>query len=427
MDNINVNTSTINGLRVHTVQTEKFKTNALILKLKAPLNEEEVTHRAILPYVLQRGTESYPTTAQLRKYLDDLYGSFLHVDLSKKGEYHIITFRLEIPNEKFLNDQSPLLEKGLSLLAEVLLKPRMENGSFLHSIVEQEKKTLSQRIQAAYDDKMRYANLRLVQEMCKDEPYRLHVNGELEQIPSITEKTLTDYYRKVLTEDEVDLYVVGDVLGDEVKRLVATYFDMNNRTTPNQLAEKEVKVLDEKEVIEQQAVKQGKLNIGFRTFTRFQDDDYDALQVFNGIFGGFSHSKLFINVREKASLAYYAASRVESHKGLLMVMSGIEENNYEKTVAIIKEQMKAMKDGQFSDGEIEQTKAVIQNQLLETIDTSYGMVELLYHQIISGKDRSIQDWIKGIQNVTKEEIVQVGQKIKLDTIYFLKGMGGQSE
>jgi predicted Zn-dependent peptidase len=145
--------------------------------------------------------------------------------------------------------------------------------------------------------------------------------------------------------------------------------------------------------------------------------------VFNGIFGGFPHSKLFLNVREKNSLAYYASSRVESHKGLLMVMSGIEMKNYERALTIIHEQMEAMKKGDFTDKELEQTKAVIKNQLLETIDTPYGMTEVLYHNVVAKTNRTIEEWIEGVEKVQKDEIVQLAEKIQLDTVYFLKGGG----
>ena len=121
----------------------------------------------------------------------------------------------------------------------------------------------------------------------------------------------------------------------------------------------------------------------------------------------------------KRSLAYYAASRVESHKGLMLVMSGIDNKNYEQAVTIIKEQMKAMTAGDFTDNEIGQTKAVIKNQLLETIDTSRGFVEVLYHNIVSGAQISLDDWLEEMEKVTKDEIVKVAAKIELDTIYFL--------
>ncbi|MGX1264578.1 putative Zn-dependent peptidase [Rossellomorea marisflavi] len=166
------------------------------------------------------------------------------------------------------------------------------------------------------------------------------------------------------------------------------------------------------------------MNIGYRTHTQYGDEDYFALQVFNGIFGGFSHSKLFINVREKASLAYYAASRLESHKGLLMVMSGIESKNYDQAVGIIDEQLQAMKAGEFTSDELEQTKAVMRNQMLETIDTPRGLVEVLYQNAFAGMDIGLNDWLSKIDAATKDEVVKAANKVELDTIYFLTGTEG---
>jgi predicted Zn-dependent peptidase len=425
MPYINEQLAQFNGLSLHTVSTKKFKTNTIVLKLLAPLNEQDVTYRALLPYVLQRGTRGFPTSTSLRQHLDELYGATLHVDLSKKGENHIISFRMEIANEKFLSNQEPLLEKGIKLLSEIILDPVLEGEAFKEEIVTQEKRTLKQRIQSVYDDKMRYSNLRLVQEMCMGEPYALHVNGEIDDIDRITPRLLFDYYQKAIKSDKIDLYVVGDLKQQEVEGYVKQYFtfDNTNQQVTEAATKKEVK---ENEVIEEQDVKQGKLNIGYRTNSTYRDDDYYALQMFNGIFGGFSHSKLFINVREKASLAYYAASRVESHKGLLMVMSGIEVQNYEQAVTIIREQMAAMKKGDFSDQEFDQTKAVIRNQLLETIDTAYGLVEIVYHNVIAQKVRSFDEYLQGIEDVSKEDVVKVAEKVELDTIYFLKGMGGNA-
>ena len=196
-------------------------------------------------------------------------------------------------------------------------------------------------------------------------------------------------------------------------------------TQQRQLIEKQRKtVRDVKEIKEAQDVKQGKLNIGFRTNVLYGDEDYYAIQVYNGIFGGYSHSKLFINVREKASLAYYVASRLESHKGLMLVMSGIDNSNYEQAVSIIKEQIQAMNNGDFTEDEISQTKAVIKNQLLETIDTSRGIVEILYHNVVSKENISLDDWISKMDKVSKADIMKVANNIELDTIYFLTE-GGQ--
>ncbi|MDJ1476457.1 pitrilysin family protein [Bacillus sp. LS15-K4] len=414
----------LGGLRVHIIPTDKYKTNTFVFRLKASLNEETVTERALLPYVLQSATEKLPSVIRLRQYLEELYGSSLAVDVSKKGEDHIISIYVDIANEVYLHDAPPLFEKALSMLSDIVLHPATEGNGFLPSIVESEKRALLQRIEATYDDKMRYANERLIEEMCKVEPYRLSANGKKESVSSITNESLYQYYQKVLAEDEMDLYIIGDISENAVD-LVSKYFSISARPARERNVLLHKRNNEEKEVVEKQELKQSKLHIGYRTFITYKDEDYFALQLFNGLFGGFSHSKLFVNVREKNSLAYYAASRFESHKGLLFVMSGIEAKNYEKAVEIIKEQMLAMQNGDFSEEEMHQTKSVIQNQILEAIDTPRGFVEMLYHGIISDRTRPVEEWLTGIESVTKEEIVKVAKNIELDTIYFLQGTEGE--
>lgn len=409
------------GYKLHIVPTAKYKTNTIVMKMKAPLTKETVTLRALLPYVLQSNTSKYPTTPLLRAYLDDLYGAGFYVDVAKKGEYHIISFTVDIVNEKFLSDSTPLLEKAFQLLSEVIFHPKTNGGAFDSASVDNEKRALKQRIQSIFDDKMRYASTRLVEEMCANEPYALEANGNIQDLEKVTAASLYEYYQKALSEDEIDLYVIGDVSEEEVDRLGNQHIllvDHESNVLPRQAAKK---ITDEKEVIETQAVKQGKLNIGYRTNIVYGDSEYFALQLFNGLFGGFSHSKLFINVREKASLAYYASSRLESHKGLLIVMSGIENENYKQAVDIIKEQFAAMKQGDFTEEELQQTKAVVKNQLLETIDVPRGLIEILYHNVIANDKITLDEWLEKTEAITKEEVVNVANQIQLDSIYFLTG------
>lgn len=418
---INETIKEMKGYKLHIVKTDKYKTNTFVWKMKAPLNKEDVTLRALLPYVLQSNSKTYPTTTALRSYLDDLYGATLYVDLAKKGEYHVISFAMEIANEKFLSDQTPLLKKALEFLSEILTNPNVESEAFDKNTVEKEKRTLKQRIQSVYDDKMKYSNSRLVEEMCKGERYALHVHGEMDAVDGITPETLFSYYKKAFAEDELDLYVIGDVSEAEVEAIADERLQFSSRQPVVIEKEASINHKEVQKINEVQDVKQGKLNIGFRTNVVYGDEDYFALQVLNGIYGGFSHSKLFINVREKASLAYYAASRLESHKGLMMVMSGIDHKNYDQAVNIINEQMTAMKQGDFTDQELTQTKAVIKNQLLETIDTARGIVEVLYHNVVSHQDITLDFWLEQMDKASKEDIVKVAEKIDLDTIYFLTG------
>lgn len=410
--------------RVHVVNTKKFKTISIIIHLKQSLASEHITKRALLPYVLQSATERLPSVKEIRQYLEQLYDMTLAVDVAKKGDNHIITFRVDLGHEDFLFRNENLVEKGFELLADVILRPKGFNEkSFDKDIVRKEKRSLKQKIEAIYDDKMRYANMRLIQEMFENEPFSQIVYGKMEEIDNIDERNLFSYYENVILRDMLDIYVVGDVNPDEVQSLIERHFVFpSERQEKSEVPCRQKKeIFSVKEKIEQQDIHQGKLNIGFRTNTTYQDIDYPALQVFNGIFGGFSHSKLFIHVREKESLAYYASSRLESHKGLLIVMSGIDSANYKRTVEIINEQMEKMKQGAFTDDEFVQTKIMLKNQILEVLDDPRGIVNLLYNNMIANVTFSIDDIIQKIESVTREEIVDVANKIELDTIYFLKG------
>ncbi|MED0667384.1 pitrilysin family protein [Bacillus badius] len=423
---VNENIIKKQGYNLHIVKTDKYKTNTIVWRMKAPLEEETVTKRALLPYVLQSNSAKYPTSTHLRSYLDDLYGASFYVDVAKKGDFHIMSFSLEVPNEKFLKAKEPLLEKALEFMHEILQKPKANNGALDKDTVQDEKRNLKQRIQSLYDDKMRFASARLLEEMYKGDPYALQANGSLEAVNELNETELYQYYERVFAEDEMDVYVVGDVEADQVEKIADRLFQFNSRTPRSpQTAKQSASPAEPKEIVEKQEINQGKLHIGYRTHVTFGDEDYFALQLFNGIFGGFSHSKLFTNVREKESLAYYAASRLESHKGFLMVLSGIDSKNYSKAVKIIAEQLQAMKNGEVSEKELLQTKAVIRNQVLETLDTARGAIEMLYHNVVAQTAVTVDQWLEAVERMTIEEVTAVADKVEIDTVYFLSGMEGE--
>lgn len=409
------------GFSIHTIPTKQFKTNQMVLKFRAPLRKDDVTARALLPYVLQSGTKKWPTTAAFRTHLDDLYGANAQVDVSKKGEFHILSFSVDVANERYLKDSTPLTVEGLHVLSEMLFNPLVENDGFSSKIVEQEKRTLKQRLESARDDKMRYASQRLIEEMCEGEAFALQPNGAIEDVDSITPQSLFNVYKKMMSEDIIDLYIIGDI--EEETILPACEEKLPFQTREELSSEKaEYQPKEEpKKVIERQSVKQGKLNIGYRTGTVYGEDDYIPLVMMNGILGGFPHSKLFINVREKESLAYYAASRIESHKGLILIMSGVDPGKIARADTIIQEQLTAIQNGDISDKELEQTRAVMKNQMLETLDVARGTVEIHYQGVVAGTSFTIDDWFKRIDSVSKDAIISVAKKVVLDTTYILTG------
>ncbi|WP_173916451.1 EF-P 5-aminopentanol modification-associated protein YfmF [Halobacillus sp. Marseille-Q1614] len=418
-----------NGYRLHILPSKKYKTVSIVAKMKAPLQREGITERALLPHVLQKATSRHPETRKLQSALENLYGTGFSSDGTKKGENHILSFRMEVVNEAYLSDKEPIFEKALEIFSDVLFRPKVEHNAFDEKIVSREKQTLEQKITSIKDDKMSYANMRLIDHMCDGEAYSYHVHGYLEDFKDITAKSLHEYYQAMINRDQLDVYIIGDIDESEIKSMADKFFSRksvkeNHTKTENNTISAKGKV---NEVIEREDVNQGKLHIGYRTNITFGDDDYFALQVFNGLFGGFPSSKLFMNVREKHSLAYYAASRFESHKGLLLVFSGVDPKDFDQAKSIILEQMQAMQEGDFTEGDVESSKEQVVNQLQETMDHASGLIEVLYHQMLSGTDIPAETIFNNVRNVTKEDVVNVANKIELDTVYFLTSQeGGES-
>ncbi|GAA0298328.1 putative Zn-dependent peptidase [Gracilibacillus halotolerans] len=406
------------GCNIHLLHTKKFKTIHISLKFATSLTREDVTKRALLPYVIQQGTKSFPTALKLRGKLDEIYGAVLSIDSSKKGEQAVLTIRMEIPNEKYIQTEESLLDEAISLLSEILYEPKVENNGFDSKIVAREKITLKNKMEALHEDKMSLANTRMIEEMCKDEPYGLRIHGYEEDLETITPENLYEYYQKLLKEDYLDIFVSGDIedlpIEDKLKKL-STDRKQPELTKPL-VTPKSAKPL---ELVERDDITQAKLHFGYRTNITYDDSDYAALHVFNGIFGGFPSSKLFLNVREKHSLAYYAASRIESHKGLMFVFSGIAPEQYDLAKEIINDQMEQMVQGDFTEEHLEETKEMTINQLKETMDHPQGIIELNYQRVIAKSDVTPETLIKKIKQVTKDEVMTVAKKINQEIVYLL--------
>lgn len=409
------------GVNIHLMQTKKFKTINIVAKLRAPLQRDTITKRALIPYLLNQGTKKYPSQKEFQSKLDELFGANLSIDGMKKGDYHIISFRLEIASESFLENNKTLLEDGLQLLYEVIFQPNVENNQFQAKTFEREKETLKNEISSIVDNKTAYANLRLIDEMFKGDKYQLHVQGYEEDLESLTAEDVYDYYTNMLQTDALDIYILGYYNEAAVLDSISELFTRSNVHLHDQITSKMIEQVEAtQEIVEKESINQAKLHIGYTTNCTYQDKEYFALHIFNGLFGSFPSSKLFVHVREKNSLAYYVSSRLESHKGLLIVFCGIDGTNYEKTIQIIDEQLQALKDGQFTDTDLNETKELVISQLKETLDYPQGMVELAYQQVLGSRQLTASQLIEQINNVTKQDVIAVAQNIQKHTTYLLK-------
>ncbi len=418
---------TVQGVRVHVLPTEQFKTFALSVYVGSPLQEDTVTPNALIPFVLRRGSKTYPETKQFREKLDDLYGAGFGFDVYKRGDYQMLQFRMDVIQDDFVSSPQPLLDQAIQFLGEAITQPAMEGGTLVRKYIDSEKTTLQKRLESIVNDKIRYAAERCIAEMCSNEPYRLHPLGTIDRIPSIDAEGLTDRYEALLRQSPIDIYVVGHTNLEQVLPLIERYFAARGeRTSDYSLRAEHRSVGQVKEVVERLDVNQGKLNMGLRVRTSYADDSYPSALLYNGILGGYPHSKLFTNVREKASLAYYASSRLDGHKGILTIQSGIEIANYEKAVTIIKEQLQAMEEGQISDTELQQTKAMITGHLRELQDSAFELIAFDFNNRLSGADRTVPALIEAVEQTDKEQIRRMARQVQLDTIYFLRdNKGGQ--
>lgn len=411
---------------------------SVMAQFERPLVREHATMMALLPQVLVRGTKKHPAPEKLMRAFDDLYGASLSSRVNKHGDRQTVEFSVQVPAEQYVNEDG-LFEQAIGLLSDVMYEPKAEGESFLAPDVETEKRLLSQRIENTMNDKIAYALWRCIQIMCEGEAFGVPRLGYAEDVPAITASALYEAYRSFVTESPLHIYIVGPVPSDAADR-VATVFAKRglngSRVEASESVEADVRAVaashrkahgtiasaarEPRVVVEELDVNQGKLDMGLRTGISYADDDYPALIVYNGILGGFVHSKLFANVREKSSLAYYASSRLEGLKGLLFVQSGIQIDNFARTRDIIEVQLKALRDGDISDDELEFTRMALANQYLQSDDQPLtGAVMHMYGRY-SGRMRTVAELLEQVQAVTKEDVVRIASSISVDTVYFLR-------
>jgi len=407
-----------NGLHLNKVITEKFKSNYIAINLIRPLDKNEVTTNSLLSSILGRGTESYSSKALLERRLEELYGANLNVTISKRGERHILRVSIEWADSRFTGDNS-YEEDVISLLKDTLFNPFLPKGLFEESQVLQEKKNLISKIESKVNDKRSLALNRCIEEMCKEEAFSIYQLGYVEDISPIDEKNLTQHYFDLLNTSEIEVVYVGkDNQHIDSNIIPQAYLNRDNIIhVPREDIHKTIK--QELKIVEKEDINQGKLVIGYRSTIGYEDKLYSALLVGNEIFGGGPNSKLFKEIREKHSLAYYVGSNLIKHKSIILLDAGIDSNNYDKTVLLIDSQLKNMINGDFTEDEIDIAKKGIKTSSMSIIDNPQLMGEFTLGKILANDQRTLEEMIQDVEKVTKDEIVQAMKTIFIDTFYFM--------
>lgn len=415
------------NIHINVLPTEKFKTTMVTFKFMAPLDYKTITARSILSKVLVRATQQWPKDKVLNRHLSSLYGAYINSFVSKFKDKHVITISLEIANERYLKDSTPLFEKGLKTLKELIYNPLITDEQFNENFVAQEKSLLTKKLEAMSDNKAQYSFLKLMNHMFENEPYKYLATGQVERIPHVTAKNLYDTYKSMLHNDDCAIYVVGNVDKQNVIDMIQENFEiqpfkLERNTQPDLINHYE----SPKFIIDEDEVDQAKLNLGYRFPTYYGKDNYYAFVVLNMMFGGDPSSVLFNEVREKQSLAYSIHSQVDGKNGFLFVLSGVSAAKYELAKDTILDEFEKLKNGDFEDGKLDLAKKIIISHRHESTDRPKSIIELLHNQVLLDNSQSEEEFITAINAVTREDVIKLANEAKLDTIYVLT-KGGQTK
>lgn len=416
-----------NGIRAHIIKTDIFKTNLISIILTTPLKKKNVTKNALIPFLLKMGSNNFPTQEKIALRLEELYGTSLNCGVDKIGDNQIIKFVAESIDNNYTLNSEDLIKDVIDILVDVTFNPYMENGKFKETAIETEKEHLKDIIEGRINNKDEYAYTRCLENMYEFDGYGLYRFGYLEDLEKITLEEISQYYLDLIKNAKIDIYLSGNFDENHIETILRENKVLQrlgerepNYIKPSISVEDTKKVDSPKEIQEKMDIKQGKLVIGYNIFDK-QENSRNIGIVFNSILGDCATSMLFQNVREKAGLAYTAKSGFIKPKNLIMVRAGIEIQNYEKALEIIKEQINNMRNGKFSDKDIENAKTYIVSGI-KNIEVEQDTEMVFYMgQELNNLHFSIKEYIRDINSVTKEQIIEFAKSLQTNTIYFLTG------
>lgn len=415
------------GVELVSVRTDKFKTGVFSVSLAVPMAAETVTGNALLGDVLYRGSRTHPDIEAISRATDELYGASVGPGVRQRGESQCVCFSGSFIDDRYSLDGTAVLEPALALTGELLLDPDTADGAFRTDYVAGEGANLADQIRARVNEKRGWSIFRLTQEMCAGEAYALDKLGDAEQAEHMTAAALWQRYQALLGQARVVFYYGGAAHPDRVEEAVRASFAPLIRPRLGKL-ECQVKARPDgpvRQVEDRMDVTQGKLAMGFRTGgVTCWEEEYPAMAMCNAVFGGTTLSKLFMNVREKLSLCYYASSTLEKMKGLILVSSGIEFDKFQQARDEILHQLEEIRQGNMEDWELEGTRRTMIGAHLATLDVQDRQEDFWLGQTAAGLETGIEELVAQLEQVTREQVAQAAQKLELDTIYFLKGTEG---
>lgn len=415
------------GVWLTALENDKFKTGCLSISLLTQLDRETAAMNALIPYVLRRGSRYHTDMQALAAELDGLYGSYIEPVVRKIGEIQCVGFLASFADDKYLPDGSGVFESIANLCGEILLTPCTKGGLLLPEYVESEKDKLLDCIRSRLNDKRSWALQRLIEQMCCYEPFAVSRLGTEDTAENIYYQKLTKHYRNLIMTSPVEIFYCGSLGADEVAGKLSDAlsgmprgeidYDIGTDIRMNSVEE------SVREFSDELSVTQGKLVMGYRLGDCMDDPDIAALYVFNAVFGGCVTSKLFMNVREKLSLCYYASSMVDLHKGLMIVSSGVDFDKFDAAKDEITAQLEAIRRGEVTDDELLAAKKSVASDLRAILDSQYNLEGFYLANTIDGLDFDPEELAAAVECVELQAVVDIAESVVGDAVYYLRGNG----
>ena len=413
------------GVTLDLLPTKQFKTVGIKVDFVTPLRATAITARALLAQVLETSTAAYPTQTALARQLSAMYGANFGITVLKAGTQHIVRLTCSVVDEQYLSsyaDQQPLLERGMALLKAVLFAPLLPNGHFDPTTFTQQRQNLLTAIKSLDDDKQYLANRRLQELLFAGQPTQaMSALGDITTLGELTADDILTTYHEMLAHDAVHVAVIGDVTAQRAQTALATW-PLTARSVHDTLPYYHWEARPTVQVGDDVApVTQAKLNLAYRIPVYRNDADFMATVVFNAVFGGTPLSLLFTNVREKASLAYYASSSYSPYTGTISVQTGIQTQNQQRVLAIIAEQLATLQRGDLQSDLLAEIKASLANARLTVLDSPQRLLDGRLNAQLTHVTTSLADWQAALAAVTVADIQRVAQQVTLQATYCLHG------
>lgn len=410
------------GIHLNFVKNDRYKTNFITFDFVTPLNRRTASYNTVLSRVLTRGCEKYPSQLMLNRALDELYDAGLSSDSVKVGEWHALSVSLALLDNAFTFDGQDLSEEGLTLLEEVIFHPFLKDGAFCEEYVKGEKKQALLEIESLVNNKARYAKGRMIEHMCKLEPYSTCAIGHRSEIGKITAASLAEYYEELLKTARIEIFFVGRFDSEKIRGQVEKMFARRHRDfVPLPPLSIRTKARTVKEITETMDITQANLVMGFRTACTIYDASWRAMSLYNAVLGGSLTSKLFCVLREKMSLCYSISSAPDALKGIMSIYAGIAPENREVAIREALNQMDEIRKGNITPEELESARGALIHSLRGLQDNPEVLADWYLPRILADNFQTPDRIIAELRVLTKEDVVKVSESITLDTVYTLTG------